>query len=1173
MRKKIFLAAATTSGLLAFVPTASADSPYLATKYAHYDGKPFAELDFLRHGYGIGTENDWLVEPSTYDLPSSMISDMVTGVSYWSDMLGAGVKNKQPWQIFIYTENVQNADASSVSVISTGTDYGYHNELFIIKAQLQKGTEPSPLTYDKAKTGNLPIGLYGYSQIDIGYYMGAKRTGAVNGWWSDADTVLPTNEQAADYIGTIRHELGHALGITLINGYENEYYIINKDVKDKTSWTLQLRDQNGNPAKPGMRIITSYKFDMLKESDPNLKASDFFIVDDHPRPDGNGFAYFSGPNVTEALGGAKFFGRNALPVNGWEGSDFEGSHLQTAGMMSHRDYSNYTSFMEVELAVMQDLGYQLDRKAYFGRSIYGNGGTIINTQGYFARDREGTAYINNTYSQVPLGIGLHIYGSDNTLTQAADILTRGSGATGVRVDGTGNKLIIPADTEIHADGFRGNGVLIAYGSKHTVDQSGTVTAMGDGGTAIRFDFGSSSNGANDEYRGSYIRYRRAVVGYPNENFGDIRDATNLVLTMDYYLDIDTYNSKPDELDGAMVDNYNLSGTLAGKENAVYIGKNAFVKNININDGAHIAGNITSDWKQFYADECEGIYDSGNNRNVLKIQYNGKTEENGYDYHLYIPDLVTNLNFNASMNYDGDINGNDNMKMNVRKGTLTYGGIADVVSVSVAKDASLFGGSYTVNDMTAKMAPDFSDDATGRFINHGTIGAASAESGMDIAGNLVSDGVLRAYAGGEKGHITVSGAANIDGSKVTAINALPNETWKVLEAGELNGAIGNPAGKPYAVSGMLDTTGTIDGNVLKVKTIAANNLGYMDRTQFETYNAMGNMFARLSQNGDARVNEMRTLYNFDAERAKNALSALSSNAAAQSMGFAQTNARADHVVSSRLAEPATLKTMNNDLWIKAEKNWGELKSGANYHGATIAGGWDHAFGKTWRAGAFVSYDKQSSTYTEARYELKDTRFGIYGGYSNDPHAGYAYLDFGWMKNDMQRAIAPLDLRTKANYDSRILEFGGEYKYDLLANADTTWHVSPYINMQLSELWQNGYTERGAGIFGQQADDATNAYFAGALGLEFKRNLDNGDYALRLGAKHAFSGADTKLTFGYVGDDASKYTMVSKQDKTHFVMSIGGEAEFAPGWWLAGYAGLQKGAHDKDATFALTLKKIW
>ena len=49
-------------------------------------------------------------------------------------------------------------------------------------------------------------------------------------------------------------------------------------------------------------------------------------------------------------------------------------------------------------------------------------------------------------------------------------------------------------------------------------------------------------------------------------------------------------------------------------------------------------------------------------------------------------------------------------------------------------------------MTARMAEGFTDDTTGKFINHGTIGAASPDSVLTVNGNLDSDGVLQAYGG-------------------------------------------------------------------------------------------------------------------------------------------------------------------------------------------------------------------------------------------------------------------------------------------------------------------------------------------------------------------------------------------------------------------------------------------
>ena len=178
--------------------------------------------------------------------------------------------------------------------------------------------------------------------------------------------------------------------------------------------------------------------------------------------------------------------------------------------------------------------------------------------------------------------------------------------------------------------------------------------------------------------------------------------------------------------------------------------------------------------------------------ALRIQYNGKTGEDGYEYDAYIPDLVTNLNFAATMSYNGNITGPDNMKLNVDSGTLTYGGKADVVGVYVADGASLLGGSYIVHDMSRLVAADFAskldDSDKGYFINRGTIGAVDSESSMTIDGDPLSDGILLGVAGGSAGTIQVSGSANIN-SAVIAKDMLPGDTFTVLTAAE--GVTGSP----------------------------------------------------------------------------------------------------------------------------------------------------------------------------------------------------------------------------------------------------------------------------------------------------------------------------------------------------------------------------------------------
>ena len=821
-----------------------------------FNGRKFIDLSFFNTGETLQGKE------SGYILPTVLRAAIKSAATYWSEMLGPRSKFTSPWQMVIVTQdNHQNAYGSTLSV----KDGKMVHENYVAQ-MLQGKLTLDYLDIEKLKTGFVADeGTYSFSRIEIGQHFGANRDGAPEGWWVDADTVLPTNEQAADFIGCFRHELVHALGVSAIiencdwNGNtvtEKVAYLDGGNkltlskfayTEDKDFWNLHLIDQNGNHGKPGMMIVTTEGFNRLKEKNPTLKKSDCFIVDL-----GN-FAYFVGDNVTDALAGATFNGVSGIPTNAFErkraggyNDVFEGSHFQTAGMQSHRAYSNYTSFMEVELAALQDLGYNIDRKAYFGHSVYGNGLTIDNKQGYFARNKNGTAYLANTYSQVPLGFGLHVYGANNHITQSADILTRGTGAVGIRVDGEKNTISVPAATEIHADGYRGKGILFAYGRQQNLNLAGKVTANGAGGNAVEFNFGSSTNGALDEYRGSYIRYSRGVSAYT----GEITKAENKVLND---MDGNTYNASADELKGELLTDCNLSGKIAGGENAIYIGRNAFVKNINVNKGAEISGAITSDWKHFseeqgiFATEKSTTYEEKNyDTNViekksgiikpLKIQYNGGE----YVYNKYIPDLVTKLNFNlqdGAMLYQGNISGSDNMKMNVKSGDLLYTGMADVVNVNVDKGAGLYGGTYTVNDMTSRMAEGFTDDTTCKFINHGTIGAASPDSVLTVNGNLESDGVLQAYGGGSQGNIAVSGTANVEGSTVTAVNALPDETLVVLNADAINGKVANPDGKPHAITGLLSTTGTNDGKTLKVTTQTANNFGEMTAEQAEVYDAM------------------------------------------------------------------------------------------------------------------------------------------------------------------------------------------------------------------------------------------------------------------------------------------------------------------------------------------------
>ncbi len=706
-------------------------------------------------------------------------------------------------------------------------------------------------------------------------------------------------------------------------------------------------------------------------------------------------------------------------------------------MMSHREYTNYTSFMEVELAVMQDLGYDLDRKAYFGYSIYGSGDTITNKQGYFARNNAGTAYHPDTFSQVPLGIGLHIYGSKNRVTQDADILTKGTGAAGIRIDGIENHLVIPDTTSIHADGYRGTGLLVAYGRDHTITQSGTVTATGEKGIGIQFDFGSNAMGAGYEYRGSYIRFTRDVDVETGDIIGTEDEVSNPNLT-----DIPEgqYNAASDELNGPLVKEYNLSGTLAGKAHAIYIAKNAFVQDININTGASIQGDITSDWKHFstdgsydaityekvvgYDDDWDPIYETATTE-PLKIQYNGRMGEDGYAYDDDIPDLVTNLNFNTSLSYDGDISGKDNLKLNVNTGTLSYGGSADVLGLAIHDNAMMaLTGNASLKAEKASMQGSSILAATGNSraeltemtVPKQATPLLASDTGTITIGTLENSGNTRllsssaaakrfgigTYQGSEDARLTLDldtkASDELQGNstrervkeaaKVLSIKDNASQSdWAVHiaegdVAGETHAIIG-PDGLPLAADEKKNSTASV------LNTIAANN--------FQVF--------RAQMNGlDKRMGDLRNM------------------------------------------------PMTDGAWAKVIAGQSQYRSmHSNYK--TLQVGADHRIGNFF-GGLTAAYTDGDGSVRHGSTDDKNYTFGLYGGWLGDDGQ---FVDITLKRHHLQ---TDYDFRAKGNRSKGSYHTGGtsfslEYGRRL-AIGNTNYYIEPQAEFLYGHLNSTGYT---------------------------------------------------------------------------------------------------------------------
>ena len=679
------------------------------TEYVYYEGRPFFEYEILAAG------EDAFEQPEIFGggpadhaeraLNNQELAGLQLAGSLWAEILGPGAVNSTPVKVQIVgkDENYQNAAATY-----------YPN----IDASGQPAYLPAPLEQ---------IAHNENAQYPLLVLVGAGLDFIYPDYWHPL-----SDGSGFDYLSTIFHELGHALGIGFAEGYESSYNDF-------------LYDVRGTRYQHGMELTY---FDAATQDPTDFDASEFLV--------GLGVrsgVYFSGPHVSEVLAGSDLPG---IPMNGMEYDEnyelfAELSHFELErSMMSHQNYRNYTFFMEVELAAMQDLGYTIDRKNFYGRSIYASNQTIVNHQGFYARSADGSAYLPGEVNTATLGTGLHIYGSDNDVTQAANLLAGGAGATGIRVDGAGNTVTIKDDTQIRADGPHGTGVLFAYGKNHTLNAGGTVTALGDSGIALRFDFGGNLLSDYIERRGSYIWCIEDADCMSHLQNGawqwEVSDADGIALSND----------------GALMDQVNITGTLAGTQAALYIADNALVQEINILPGAHIYGDIVSKWDP----------------NSPYITAAVRDPSSGID-------LTTELNFGAqrsarsalsartqsqdfNLTLYGSIDGPESFDLTLRNGKLTVLGYSKTLSLANYGELTLLGhddAGYTLQTQAMSLAKD----SVLRLPN----GAKAQIGAAHLAGTLAILQPITYYYNGERiaAEVTLESSA-ISGSFAQAKLEVP-----------------------------------------------------------------------------------------------------------------------------------------------------------------------------------------------------------------------------------------------------------------------------------------------------------------------------------------------------------------------------------------------------------------
>lgn len=563
---------------------------------------------------------------------------IANGISYVKDLLGQPVETPTI-RLFLEAAVNNNAAAASDTMANGNTGIGNY---FIYKSSLP---DEYKFNYGIDTNGEETI------NADTCVWIWPRNTG-----WDASDVGnLSRNIDTQSMSSVIVHELFHALGMA-VNHYifitddgKIGYKIgVDTDANYANKYTMHIYDVYGRRAKVGDEIVyinTAEKERITLEAEKfYMYLSDGYDSKGNAKHTYDSGCYFSGTNVTNVLiigsdHAQLYFPVDSnikvpgLPLNGDEGYP-ELSHIELQNsFLSHQYFRNWSVPMEAELAMMQDLGYDIDRRNFFGFSVYNDGLTITNDKGYFARNEAGTAYLDGQANKQDWGVGLHVYGQKNNITQTGKIMADGDYAIGIRLDGTQDN-VLNLQSAVTANGKGGNGIAVTWGRNHTVniDNGSSVKALGDGGVALRFDFGHNDIGddvPSTEIVGSYIYYKN----YRHTDYDKIFPASKLLTA----------------LDGPLVEKCNINGTIEGSEASIYISKNAYVKEININDGASIKGDIISEWNP------KGMLFSESNPIFLENRL--PANEDG----------LTNININQTMSFSDNILGSESLVLNVAAG--------------------------------------------------------------------------------------------------------------------------------------------------------------------------------------------------------------------------------------------------------------------------------------------------------------------------------------------------------------------------------------------------------------------------------------------------------------------------------------------------------------------------
>lgn len=246
----------------------------------------------------------------------------------------------------------------------------------------------------------------------------------------------------------------------------------------------------------------------------------------------------------------------------------------------------------------------------------------------------------------------------------------------------------------------------------------------------------------------------------------------------------------------------------------------------------------------------------------------------------------------------------------------------------------------------------------------------------------------------------------------------------------------------------------------------------------------------------------------------------------------------------------------DWWLRSFSEWESYYDDAvSGKSRSVAAGMDMNTGKETRTGIYGMYNHTELNGGGAEALQQDWRIGAYMGKHHGAVQQYGYVNYGKLGNHFN--YPGIDNK----YRGQIVELGGEYKYDLHHADGKTYHVSPYVNVQASRYMQKSYREA-LPPYELVHASINNNYLAGETGVELRRELQNGNYAVRLGYKRVFAGDGPVFGYTVEGSPGSGQYYSNDIDKDYLHLTVGGTLKLTKNLSATAEGGWLEGEHDRE-----------